>query len=128
MHDRFRVAWLQFETMMRTGVPHAMDIASELAQSSLEIPLPSHVPKPVIDLEYYCVVHRAYRAGVLPTFLAAMQDLKQTGFWNRVQNCQSTQMWILQFCLESGKRSQLERLESIQARLSEEADSKKDVA
>ncbi len=43
MRKETLVAWSQFEMMMRTGVPHAMDIAAELVRYDLAVPLPTHM-------------------------------------------------------------------------------------
>ncbi len=90
------VAWSQFEMMMRTGVPHAMDIAAELVRYDLVVPLPTSLEKHPVDLQFYCVIHRAYRARVLSRFLTAMELLKHSSLWSEIQANQDTQLWIVQ--------------------------------
>lgn len=98
MYKETLVAWSQFEMMMRTGVPHAMDIAAELVRYDLVVPLPTRLEKHPVDLQFYCVIHRAYRAQVLSRFLTAMELLKHSAIWIEIQANQDTQMWIVQLC------------------------------
>lgn len=119
MHNRTSVAWTRFEFMMRTGVPHAMDIAAELVRHDLQTPLPTHVPKPQVDLQFYNVIHCAYRAAVLSRFLTVMALVKKTGLWDAVQNNQKAQLSIVQLCRENGGISVLEATSLILSRLAE---------
>ena len=108
MHNPASVAWIRFEFMMRTGVPHAMDIAAELVRHDLQTPLPTQLPKAHVDLQFYNVVHCAYRAGVLSRFLTVMSLVKQTKAWDEVQNDKDAQLSIVRLCQESGRMSILD--------------------
>ncbi len=96
MRKELLVAWTQFEVMMRTGVPHAMDIAAELVRYDLVVPLPSHEHKQSVDLQFYCVIHRAYRAQVLSSFLTAMELLKHSEMWSEIQSNQDIQLRMVE--------------------------------
>jgi len=98
MHKDQMVAWLQFERMMRTGVPHAIDIAAELMRYDLEVPLPTIAAKARLDLHFYCVIHQAYRENVLRLFLEVMQLLKSTLVWESVRDSRSWQLFIVELC------------------------------
>lgn len=111
------VAWVRFEIMMRTGVPHAMDIAAELVRHDLQTPLPTHVVKPCIDLQFYNVIHRAYRAGVLSRFLAVMALVRQSEIWDEVHSNQVIQLSLVQLCRESSRLSLSEANALILSRL-----------
>lgn len=128
MRKETLIAWSQFEIMMRTGMPHAMDIAAELVRYDLEVPLPTQVPKPQIDLQFYCVIHRAYRTQVLSRFLCAMELLKQTKLWSAIQADQDSQMWIVQLCQAFSSLPLAESAKLIVAQLTEQNAQSRQVA
>ncbi|MFO0939629.1 MAG: hypothetical protein U0930_02560 [Pirellulales bacterium] len=93
-----RVAWEKFELMIRSGVPHALDIASELVRHNLRSPLHATDQKEIVDLKYYCVIHRAYRLGVLPKWMDLIESLKQLSCWTLIRDRQDIQLWIVEIC------------------------------
>ncbi len=97
MHDKHSLPWQQFEIMLRAGVPHAIEISEVLHRSWLKVPLP-HPATQEVDLEYYCVVHRAYRMQVLPRFLDVMQTLRQSAIWPFIHQNRTAQDWIINQC------------------------------
>ncbi len=97
MHDKHSLPWQQFEFMLRAGVPHALEISEVLQRYWLKVPLP-YPPTHEVDLEYYCVVHRAYRMQVLPRFLEVMQTLRMSTVWPVIHRNRAAQEWIVNQC------------------------------
>ncbi len=98
MHNDTQLPWSQFELRMRMGVPHAVEIASELVRHNLTVPLHALHLNEAIDLQFYGIVHEAYRANVLPTFLSVMECLKHTEHWEQIHIAQHLQMQIVNLC------------------------------
>ena len=103
MRKDSKTAWSHFEIMIRTGMPHAMDIASELVLHDLQVPLPTHVVDLQVDLQFYGVIHRAYRSKVLPQFLYIMERLKKNELWCKIQGSQDAQLKVVQLCIDNGR-------------------------
>lgn len=100
MHRKSLTAWAQFEMMLRAGVPHATDIAAELARHNLLSPLATTDQSQQADLQFYSVIHRAYKVNVLPAFLNILERLKGGRCWSPIRNSQDLQLWIVQQCIE----------------------------
>lgn len=96
-------AWSHFEIMIRTGMPHAMDIAAELVLHDLQVPIPIHAVDLEVDLQFYGVIHRAYRSKVLPQFLSIMEHLKKSELWCKIQGDQDAQFNLVQLCIDNGR-------------------------
>ncbi len=96
-------AWSHFEIMIRTGMPHAMDIAAELVLHDLQVPLPTHAVDLQVDLQFYGVIHHAYRSKVLPQFLSIMEFLKKSELWSKIQGSQEAQLKVVQLCIDNGR-------------------------
>lgn len=95
-----RVAWERFTIMVRSGVPHAVAIASELIRHELLSPWSNVDRSQEIDLKFYGVIHRAYQLGVLPKLLDLFESLKKGSQWSVVRDNLEVQRWIVQLCSE----------------------------
>jgi hypothetical protein len=88
--------WHQFAGMVRSGVPHALDIASALSVSSLTIPSAPRFDPRSADLSFYRPVHLAYRCGVLSQFLSGMEAFKVTQYWQPLKVDRSLQLSLVE--------------------------------
>ncbi len=93
-----RAGWERFQMMTRCGVPHAIEIATELVRHDLCSPLRSKDSSQPMDVQFYGVVHRAYRLGVLPKVMRILKLLKDCSCWSFVRDSQDFQLWIVERC------------------------------
>lgn len=97
--------WEGFTKQHLAGVPHAVDIAFHL--SSCQLTYPGMVGNDrncelaEVDLPFYCIVHNAYRKGILRRFLLLMERLKLHPQWFHLRSCRNAQQIVLdQFLLQ----------------------------
>lgn len=91
--------WLHLDLMIRAGVPHAMEIASALADFRLSVPISDCASTDTADLKFYCIIHRAYRSKVLRKYLELMEFVKNTNLnWDALRDSQSLQDEIVRMC------------------------------
>ena len=83
----------------RIRATNAVDIAAELVRHDLTIPLPTSVEQQ-FDLQFYGVIQRAYKRGVLPRFLTLMTKLKSSINWSFIRSYPEAQLWIVQHCVD----------------------------
>ena len=94
------MGWVHFERMLAAEVPHALSIATALAQTNLSVPLPSSHDIGDPDLLFYGVLHQAYKQNVLDRFLLVMHDLKNQPTWPRLKSCRHAQESLIERCIE----------------------------
>lgn len=91
-----QTSWIQFDQFVRTGVPHAVDIAKVLADSSLVVPISPSFDLSDADLLYYGPVHSANRQKVLSRFLFVLEKLRFHPSWDVLRNCCSAQLTLIE--------------------------------
>lgn len=94
-------SWVQFDRFVRAGVPHAMEIAQALANSSLAVPESPFFDLPAADLLYYGPVHAAFRRRVLGRFLTVVEALRNHQSWEVLRNSRSAQLTIIEAFLQT---------------------------
>jgi hypothetical protein len=112
--------WDQFHRFLSGGIPHAEEIASVLAQSSLRYPQGSHRGWDDIDLAHYSSVHHAYRHKKLRSFLTFMELAKNEPYWTSVKACKETQFVVIDVFLKDTSESVLEAIRLLPLWLSEQ--------
>lgn len=90
------MGWAQFDRFVRSGVPHAMDIAIDLANSSLSVPTSPSFDTEVADLLFYGPIHFAHRRGVLARFLRVLEVLRGNEHWQFLRKCRSAQLTLIE--------------------------------
>ena len=95
------VSWTQFDRFVRSGVPHAIDIAKDLAKSPLSVPEPPSFDSQNAELLFYNAVHLAHRREVLPRFLNILEKLRCHEHWEHLRNCRSAQITLIETLAET---------------------------
>jgi len=90
-----RDGWLEFDRQVLWGVPHAVDIAHHLTCTPLTYPLEGE-QNPDSDILFYCVLHTAYRKGVLRRFLLLMERLRGHRLWSSIRECKLVQRVLIE--------------------------------
>lgn len=101
--------WIQFERMVRGGVPHALNIALALSASDLTVPYWPHFNAREADLAFYAPVHLAYRLRSLPKFLFVMERLRSHPLWKHcLKDSRTTQLIMAEDCKVGSLQTQAE--------------------
>lgn len=94
-------SWVQFDRFVRAGVPHAIEIAQALANSSLTVPKSPCFDLLAADLLYYGPIHTAYRRGVLGRLLTVLESLRNHQSWEVLRTSRSAQLTIIEAFLQT---------------------------
>lgn len=109
------VSWAQFDRFVLSGVPHAIDIAHDLAGSILTIPVAPAFDLTIADLCFYSPVHFAYRRGMLLRFLRVLEVLRDDANWERLRSCRSAQHTLIDSFTETASKRDGECLDLLRA-------------
>ena len=109
------VNWVQFDKFVLSGVPHAIDIAHDLARSTLTIPVAPTFDLTNADLLFYGPVHFAYRRGMLLRFLRVLEVLRDDANWERLRSCRSAQHTLIDSFTETASRMDSECIDLLRA-------------
>lgn len=100
MPEDYAIGWREFEKMVRTGVPHAQEIAKQITNAGLSVPAEFGSDQ-VADLRFYCVVHFAFRLGRLTEFLEEMKQSKSSPRWLALRDSKLLQLDLVNQCNRS---------------------------
>jgi hypothetical protein len=105
------LSWAQFDKFVLCGVPHAIDIAYDLARSALTIPVSPNFDVTTADLIFYSPVHYAYRRGILSRFLGVLETVRDDANWECLRTCRSAQHTLIETFAETSSRNDRECLD-----------------